>query len=169
MRKSKASQGDEEQSTILDRIVRESPPWEEKATGQSLEWHEWGNHVKVLEDEPSGHMGATAELGTSWGPTQPEERARERLGEKVWGRQCLDQVGTLGKKEFGFCSVRRDAFGRGMTCMIWFMGWIWLLWGDQIAVRVETGDWLGVIVLFLWQMTGAWTRGQLWRGKEVEK
>lgn len=62
--------------------------------------------------------GASEELGTAWKPAQPEEEARERMEGKALGRQCLDQVGALGNKEVGFCSVRRDACSRGMTCMI---------------------------------------------------
>lgn len=66
-------------------------------------------------DEPSMHVGAIAELEMAWRPAQPGGKAKRRLGEEARGKQCLDQVGALGKKEFGFCSVRRNAFGRDTT------------------------------------------------------
>lgn len=60
----------------------------------------------------------TQEHLRSWGPNGSQHSRKKKPGRrmegKAGGRQRLDQVGTLGSKEFGFCSVRRDAFSRGL-------------------------------------------------------
>lgn len=71
--------------------------------------------MKVLGEDPAMHK---EHLQTP-GAHKPEDKARERQGEKglqVHGAQ-IRQALQVPQKEFGFCSVRKDAFKQGYdTC-----------------------------------------------------
>lgn len=48
-----------------------------------FEQGEGASPAKVLGEEFSVHVGASAELGTVWRPTHLEEKAREKMEEKA--------------------------------------------------------------------------------------
>lgn len=75
--------------------------------------------MKVLGGEPSNHTGASVLLRTGSMEAKTAGRENEKeMGGKALRQPVLAQAGTLGGKEFGFCSVRRGVLGRGMACMI---------------------------------------------------